>query len=231
MNKFVKLTARALSLLSIIGLTLACGVSSGCKKDEGLIEYVSELRSDVFAEGGDKYDIRAAYGFKEEPFINDGIVGERVYRLNFSIKGVETDSADRAICMTYNGEEYKAEFKLNPVTGAFNASIEIENFELKEFTADLVTGAEREELVFKSELPENTLSLSAALAALEKAQPTLIEGYKGEDGVFAAEIHARVIVKDGAAYWYIGIAEGNGKLKAMLINGASGELLAVREIA
>ena len=230
MKRFVKLTARVLSAATLIGLMLALGVFAGCKKENGLLEYVSELRSDVFAASSEKYDISAAYGFKEEPFLNDGKVGERVYRLNFSLKGAGTDVADRSICMAYKGEEYKSEFKLNPLTGVLSASFEIENFELKEFTASLLSGAENETLCFKSELPEGTLSLSAALTALEKAQPTLIESYKDENGNFTAEIYARVIVKDGAAFWYIGFAEGNGKLKALLVSGATGEVLAVREI-
>ena len=40
----------------------------------------------------------------------------------------------------------------------------------------------------------------------------------------------RIFVKNDSPYWYVGIASGNGKLKALLIDGASGELLAAREI-
>ena len=40
----------------------------------------------------------------------------------------------------------------------------------------------------------------------------------------------KVIVKDDKPYWYVGIASGGGNLKALLIDGFSGEVLAIREI-
>lgn len=230
MKKFLRTIVRIISATLVAAFILSLGAFSACKKENELLEYVSELRSDVFCCDNECCDISASYGFKEEPFINDGKVGARVYRLNFSLKGAETDTADRSICMVYKGEEYKSGFKLNPLTGVLSASFEIENFDLKEFTASLLSGAENETLCFKSELPEGTYNLSDALSALEKAQPTLIEGYKNENGVFTAEIYARVIVKNGASFWYFGLAEGNKKLKALLVSGTTGEVLAVREI-
>lgn len=202
---------------------------SGCKKQSGLTEYVSELRSEVYACESNA-DIKAAYGFKEDPYINDGKVGDKVYALTFYISGKDSDAADRFIFLTYKGEEYKAAFTLNPVTGTLTAKAEIENFNEKEFTAILCEGSERQTLVFKSSLPDKTLSLSAALDAVEKSQTNITENYRGEDGSFTAEIYARVIVKDGAPYWFIGFASGNDRMKALLVNGLTGELLATREV-
>jgi hypothetical protein len=40
----------------------------------------------------------------------------------------------------------------------------------------------------------------------------------------------RVLVKDNHAYWYIGLCDTEGKLKALLIDGFDGKVLAVRDI-
>ena len=40
----------------------------------------------------------------------------------------------------------------------------------------------------------------------------------------------RIFVKDLKPYWYIAIANSENKLKAMLIEGFSGELLAVKDV-
>lgn len=230
MKNSVKFSFRLVAAVSAAVMILFSALFCGCKKESDLTRYVSELRSDVFRVESDKIEVSAAYGFKEEPFLNDGKAGTRVYALSFTLKGAEAESADRSVVMIYNGEEYKSTFKLNPLTGVLCAHIEIEGFSLKEFSVEIVTGAERETVLFKSQLPENTMSFSSALASLEKSQPSLIQNYRNDDGEFTAEIYARVIVKDGAAFWYIGFAEGNDKLKAILLNGATGEVLAVREI-
>ena len=51
-----------------------------------------------------------------------------------------------------------------------------------------------------------------------------------QDGNFNAELYMRVIVKDQLPYWYVGFASGNEQLKALLVDGINGEVLAIREI-
>ena len=201
----------------------------GCKTRSALTDYISELRSELyFCESN--ADVKAAYGFKEEPYVNDAKVGNKIYCLTFYIRGKDSDSADRFVYITYKGEEYKAAFALNPATGTLTAKAEIENFTEKKFTAILCEGAERQTLVFKSALPEKTLSVSDALRAIDNSQTNLTANYRDENGTFLAEIYARIIVKDGAPYWFIGFASGNDRMKALLVNGLTGELLATREV-
>ena len=47
-------------------------VVSGCEKPFTLENSVSELRSDLFLGESSSYTLKAGYGFKEDPFINDG---------------------------------------------------------------------------------------------------------------------------------------------------------------
>ena len=77
-------------------------------------------------------------------------------------------------------------------------------------------------------LPTNCLSINEVLSSLEKSQADFINYYK-VDLKFNAEIYARVMVKNQKPYWYI--AFGNKEsLKAFLVDGISGEVLAIRQI-
>ena len=137
--------------------------------------------------------------------------------------------------MTYNlsfstGENtYSSTFKLNPITHTLTAVIEIYDFDLKEFTVQISTSSLSESVTLKSTLPENTISHETALKCVQENQSQLIKNYIDQDGNFSADVCARVIVKNDKSYWYIGFTK-NGVLKALLVDGLNGEILAIREI-
>ena len=80
----------------------------------------------------------------------------------------------------------------------------------------------------KSTLPKGTISYKKALEYLQKNQSELVKSYY-DDGEFKAEICMRVLVKDNHPYWYIGLTNSTNT-KALLIDGFSGEVLAIRDI-
>jgi hypothetical protein len=203
---------------------------NGCAKPFTLDSSVSELRCDLFYGESKSYSLKAGYGFKESPFINDGSVGKIVHTLNFRLLGKETDLSAYTLSLELDGQTYKTDFKLNPVKNSLTAEIEVDDFNQKEFTVTLSNSSASEKITLKSTLPENTLSYSDALLHLQKDQANLVSHYLDVDGNFNAEIYMRVIVKDQAPYWYVGFASGNEQLKALLVDGISGEVLAIREI-
>ena len=213
-----------------VTILLACFcLFSGCKKDEGLSKYVSQLHSDVFSGKSENFSVRATYGFVEKDFNNDGKVLTRVYQLNFHLLDKQLDQQTYYVYLSHNGHEYQGSFSLNPTTHTLNCSLQIENFNDKEFTITVGTSVEKEEVLLKSIVPKNTLSQEKALEKLKKNQPSLINSYY-ENGKFTAEIYQRIVVKDQKSYWYIGFASGNGNLKALLLDGFTGEVLAIREV-
>ena len=205
-------------------------VVSGCEKPFTLEKSVSELRSDLFFGESSSYTLKAGYGFKEDPFINDGKVGSTVPTLTFRLMGKETDAATYTLSFNCDGETYDATFKLNPVKNSLTASIEIADFTEKEFTVTVRSSSSSEQVTLKSTLPSGTLSFSDALLHLQKDQEKLVSHYFDQDGNFNAELYMRVIVKDELPYWYVGFASGNEQLKALLVDGINGEVLAIREI-
>ena len=207
-----------------------CIVFSACSKVNPLYERVSELRSDLFLGEGENFTLSACYGFKETPYLNDANVNDKIYCLNFKLKCQPTDNSTKKISMEYDGKTYESEFKLNPVTHTITALFEVDNFNLKEFNINLSADSLTEKITLHSILPQNTIDYKCALDYLYREQPSLIEKYTDTNGSFNAEIYARIIVKENLPYWYVGIASGNDNLKALLIDGFSGEILAIREV-
>ncbi|MBE5749267.1 MAG: hypothetical protein E7346_00185 [Clostridiales bacterium] len=218
-------------LLSILLFLLLIVIPfSGCGTEETLDKYVSELRSDVFEGKSQSYYIRAGYGFKETPFINDGAVGEKVNALNFRLSGDLKDGATYTLSFSCGTETLKQDFTLNPVTHALTAAIEVDNFTEKEFSVNVISSGKTETVKLKSILPDDTLTSSAALKSLTENQAELIDNFTDPDGNLKAELYMRVLVKDQKPFWYVGIASGNEQLKALLVDGVTGEVLAIREI-
>ena len=87
-----------------------------------------------------------------------------------------------------------------------------------------------EEVRLRSVVPPTAITCDKALEILSSEQGALIETYKNENGEFSGEISERIIVKNEKPYWYVGLLNGKGGTKALLIDGLNGEILAVREI-
>ena len=202
----------------------------GCASTNPLRKSVSELRSDIFLGQSQNYHVSACYGFTETPFDNDAKVGVRKYFLRFKLKDKQLDNATYSISLTFADKTYSSSFKLNPVTHNDTAELLIENFNLKEFDVLISSGGVSEVVTMRSVVPENTISYTTALDYLYKYQRKLIDSYINYDGQFNAEIYVRVIVKEQHSYYYVGIASGNSNLKALLIDGFNGDVLAIREI-
>ena len=213
-----------LSIISFICLF------TGCSKQPTLDEYVSELKSDVFTGDSGAFSLKASYGFKEHPFNHDGMSAQKVYRLTVKMLNQVTDGATYTACLIFNSQEYKSEFKIDPVTQAFSAIIEVDNFNLKEFDLIVTNAGNIQTVKMQSILPNDTLTCSEALNKLKESQKELLNNYTDENGIFTGEIHARVLVKDEKPYWYVGLVSTDKSLKALLVDGISGEVLAIRDV-
>ena len=215
-------------VIFVISLVLLFSLCS-CKTDGGLTPFVSELRSDVFVGEGQSLSLKAGYGFKETPFITDGKTSNKTYALTFKLLGVNDQNVAYSLTANLNGRDYNANFTFNPVSHSLTTIVEIEDFKEKEFAVTVRSANTVEQITLKSILPENTIDYKSALSHVKSSQSALVKSYTDTDGNLTAELHVRVLVKDGHPYWYVGFAKDND-LKALLVDGLSGEILAVREI-
>ncbi len=200
----------------------------GCEEQNPYVKYVSDLQQDIYSGEIDGVHVTAVYGFREYPFINDGTAGEPVYGYVFKLD-IIPDDVHRSIEFENDGKTYGAAFELDKVTSEYKARVEIEKHFENGFTVNFIRGSEKTPVTLDSVIPENCLNFEQALLILLNEQKSLIDAYT-TNGVFNAELYMRVFVKNGAPYWYVGIASGNDKLKALLIDGTTGKLIAVREI-
>lgn len=214
--------------LVLISLVFSFSLWS-CKKVDPLLNQISELRCDIFNGESENFSLTAYYGFCERPYINDGKVGERFYELVFKLKNKETDNATYTLLLEFNGENFKQDFNKNEKTGILTVSFDVENFDKKQFDVKIQYGAQTQTITLNSIVPENTINYQTALMKLKESQPDLLKAFSNELG-YNFEIYQRIIVKNEKPYWYIGLALGENKLKALLIDGFSGEILAIREV-
>ena len=201
---------------------------SGCKTQNTLAPFVSELRSNCYHSQDSDFDISAGYGFIEINKNFDGKKGQTAHVLTFRLNH-QNDLITYNVALTFNEKEYKSTFKLNPVSHNLTAFIPVDNFNLTEFDITLSYGSENIVIKMKSTLPKNTISYTKALTCLQKSQAELLKTYYDSNGNFNAEITLRVLVKDSHPYWYVGLSNANGT-KALLLDGLTGKVLAVKDI-
>ncbi len=216
-------------LIFLISIFCCFSILLGCQSKPTLNEYVSELRYNCFESVDSNLKITAGYGFVEENAKKDGAVNTKYYLLTFKLLGIQTENVTYSLAFRYQDKDYTATFKLNPVTHGYIAHIEIDNFSLNEFDISLSNGSNVQNVRMKSIVPENTITYQKALSHLQDKQRELIASYYDENGMFTAEICAKIIVKDAHPYWYIGLSTKDNT-KALLIDGFTGELLAIRDV-
>ena len=201
---------------------------SGCKSQPTLDNFVSELRSNCYQSVDGEFSISAGYGFAEKMPNLDGKTTQRIYALVFRIKDLPNENVTYHIALNFKGKEYKSTFRINPITHTLMAIITVDSFNVNEFDVTLSYSSTNQVIKMKSTLPKGTISHSKALLYLQKHQRELINSYY-VNGEFNAEICLRVIVKDNHPYWYVGLSSPEST-KALLIDGFSGEVLAIRDI-
>ena len=219
-----------LSIALIVLSLLTLLTFSGCKKTIDLSEYLTELKYQTYVNKDCEYLIKANYGFIEDNHVTDGKVGKKINILTFKLLDRQTDNVTYTVSLDFNGVNYKSNFKLSPVSHSLVAVIEVNDFDLTEFEITLSHSSENIKTTLTSILPENTISYKQALTHLHTKQSQLINSYIDQDGHFNGEITARILVKDNHPYWYIGLCDKDGKVKALLIDGFNGEVLAIRQI-
>ena len=217
---------KSIGFLVLVLLSLFFSLSVGCGEQTSfLLNYVSELKCDVFTCDGE-YNLSATYGYKETPYSNDAKVGEKEYTLTFILKDVPESEVDYSLIIP-EFNDCKLFFSKSR-SGNLIAEIKREDFKSKTLDVKLCFSDQMIDITLNSIIPEKALDVNKVLLKLQVDQENLVTHYV--DGVnFNAEIYARILVRNEKVYWYIAFGDGNN-LKALLVDGLSGEVLAIREV-
>ena len=202
-----------------------------CSKKEDLTKNVSYVRQIEYRAEAEGYKVRAFYGYKETPFISDGVSKTKVYGLTFRLIGLDLTDVKYTVSLIHNQNTLQTVFKLDQVNHCLSAFIEIEDFNLDSFEATFSSGNLSQKLVLNNVVPKDTISYNKALEYLAENQHSLLDTYRNEQGEFNGEIHVRIVIRDNKGYWYVGLIGKDGITKALLVDGKTGEVLAVRKVA
>lgn len=208
-------------LLASIGL----GLFSSCQKEIDYMDYVSELRSNVFLASEQSFDLRIYALSKENPYLADGIPKERSTRVELYLVAPEGDKTCK-ISFTFDGKEYGGEMSFDNVKTEYYFSCSLDVARASELPCRLEYGEVKLELNARSILTEDTISPEGILKILQTAESELFTSLTDEYG-FAGEIYIRLIYED-APYYYVGIIDRNGHIHAFLLNATTGKILAKR---
>ena len=211
----------------IVFLALTLLFCTSCAKKSKLVPFVSELREIIYEGNCPDYTIKAHYGFKEKMHVADGIVSEKTYNLTIMLLNLTSYSKITA-SITLNGEVFTETFTYNPVSSLLTVCFPVKNAE-NCYDLILSENGKTQTVTITSIIPENTLSYKQALIEFEKQQPSLIKNYEvGTE--FHAELQMRILMREGKPYWYLGIIDKSGNTKALLLDGFSGKILAIKDV-
>lgn len=216
-------------ILLIILLIFSCSVFSGCERKDGLFGSVSDLRYDFYSGETENYRLKAYAERKETPLSHDGKVGTVAEYLTVIALNDLPDSV-YTYSFSLNGKDYSGAFSLDYLSGKYLFTAEIDGQAGTSLSITVYNAGNGETAELLSAVPENALTPQKALAAVYKDNPSLFDGFRDENGAFAAELELKITVKDGKPYYFVGITSESER-KIFLADGFSGKVLAVRTVA
>ncbi len=197
-----------------------------CNKQVDYLNYVSELRSNIFLAQTDEFSLRVFALEKETPYSADGVKRETNTLTELHLTA-PTGTKNYSVSFEIDGEKYGGELSYDNVKREYFLSCTLDIRAQKEITFLLTCENEQTELVAKSVLTDTTLSPETALKTLIEKEQELFTSLTDEYG-FAGELHVRLIYEDNP-YYYVGVTDRNGKTTAFLMSATSGKVLAKRE--
>lgn len=222
MKRFFKF----LFLLSVV-ISSVC-FSFSCKDKPTYVKYLSELRENIYEGETADVKLKCYYGFKESPYSHDGVVGKKIYSLTFILELDELSPATYNLELNFNGKSFKGAFSYTENSAFPSLSFNIENFTEKTFSVKVSKGEIINDITLSSVIPEKTISYEKALNSVFSSAPDLISSFK-EGDEFCGEINERVLIRNDKAYYYIALISSDN-VKAFLVDGTNGELLAIRTV-
>ena len=219
-HKFLHPT-QFLFLFCAILLILACG----CKHEINYIDYVSELRNNIFLANTENLHIRIYSVVKEYPYATDGIAHEKSARTEVYLAAPD-GTQNYTISLYVDDKEYGGELSYDNVKGEYFLSFTLDCAHLREIVCNLSCGETQIQCTATSVLQEETLTPQDILMNVKRHSPDLFQEMSDKYG-FCGEIHLRLLYED-APYYYVGVINRKGEITAFLVNATTGKVLAQR---
>lgn len=197
-----------------------------CSKTVDYLDYVSELRSNVFLARTEEFSLRIYAVEKETPYASDGVKRETSTRTEIYLAAPSGDKT-YTIAFAVSSESYGGEMSYDNVKGEYYYFCTLDIRSQTELSCTLSCEDGETALTAQSVLTDTTLTPEAALKTLIGNESALFESLTDEYG-FAGEIYLRLIYEENP-YYYVGVIDREGNVTAFLMNATTGKVLAKRE--
>lgn len=209
-------------LLCIFTFTIVVGFFGGCDKKIDYCDYVSENRTGIYLYADDNLSVKIYTGERESPYSADGIKGKLesfteifVY---FEVNPEEVFITTQNMSGEMNYNSVKNCFYLSEGTQLPRGeSVEIE------LICDKKTATYNATNVVTSDVMSFDVALNCVMEYDSQAFEKLVK-----NGLFDGEIYIRILYDEGC-YYYVGVCDKSGKIKAYLVDGVHGKIIAERE--
>ncbi len=226
MKHFLNVKRKFLTIFLCLFSLLFCGCLFSCSKKINLLDYVSELRNNIFIAETDEFSLRIYAVVKESPYLADGIVQERSARVEAHLVAPEGGETCN-LTFSYNGKSYGGEMSFDNVKTEYYFSRTLDVSTASELPCVIEYGDTTIEVTAVTVKTVETLTPENILKDLEHEEAELFSSLSDKYG-FAGEIYLRLIYED-SPFYYVGIIDRNGKISAFLLNANTGKILAKRK--
>ena len=222
-------TKRIISFF-MVAATL-CGVFSSCKRETGLENRISQIRSDILRCETELFSLTAYCERRETPFLEDGMVGNRENLLVFSL----TDKKEKgtigqpSLKVTIGRDSYALRFPPELLSPTRKAELPVTRLPANSLTCDVTFGEKTEKVELRSVRKPSTAEPDRVAEALKEIGNEKTRALMNTENF---EIRIRLIEHGGFLYYYAGvIAETDSEKKEkaeILFDGETLEEIAVR---
>ena len=204
-------------MLSVCAALALPFLLAGCGRP-GYENRLTELRSTVFSGSTETAEITAYSGFREQPFVADGKVGEvrDVLRIRLRTAAAGNFSVEIAS----EGKTYTGAFALNPVSHNLTVTVEMPRVTAKTLDVVLICGEIREPVTLENVTPEGICDYRKALAAAAA-------GMKDDIAEDSGEFYLRLMRENDRFYWFCAYVKSD-RTTAVLLSAEDAKVIAKR---
>lgn len=210
-------------LAPISVLTAFCLVACSAKTAE--IENVSQLRYDLLTYEADKFTVVCYPEIREKNFLSDGIAGEKDLLLGFRFYPTNTVAECVSVSLEADGGTYTAEFDEKSGSDYKICEMQIPTFNKSDLKCMLSVDGELYSVCLSSVKNADTITYTRAVNGIIETDAERLSAFKKNEPY---ETRIRLIENNGYNFWYVGFINP-AKTLSYLVDGATGEILAVKE--
>lgn len=214
-----RLLVFAAALISAV--TAVC--AAGCSKQVNYYGYVSEKRSDVYLYEDDEVSVKLYCTAKEQPYNADGVCGDVTDLIEIFVSLPRNPQELTVSCGGLGGEmNYQA------TQNGYYLCFTAPPFDKKSVEVTLTADGESKSYNALTVRNDGVMSCEQALSCVVEHDKELFDSMTA-NGLFDGEIFIRLLYDEGC-YYYVGVCNKQKNIKAYLLDGERGKIIAAKEL-